>query len=104
MLMADPGLLQTGHEANLDGHWLRTVQVPTARAFARGYDRVVTDGLLAECADVLEELELSLRFAHDQIETLRRQQLTRAGRRARSRVRRTISARTHRRRRSLRSR
>lgn len=90
----------------MDGRWLRTVPVPAARAFTRGYDREATEGLLDECADVLDELTDRLHLAHREIVELRRQALTRATRRGQSRVSaRTQTARSgHARRRRVRAR
>ena len=87
MLMSDPQRAAVRHAGRSDGRWLRTVDVPTARAFTRGYDRDATDGLLEECAETIEELTYRLRFAHDEVVELRRQARTRTARRGRTRVR-----------------
>lgn len=87
MLMSDPQRAAVRHAGRIDGRWLRTVDVPTARAFTRGYDRDATDGLLEECAETIEELTYRLRFAHDEVVELRRQARTRTARRGRTRIR-----------------
>jgi hypothetical protein len=87
MLMSDPQWAAVRQTGRVDGRWLRTVDVPTARAFTRGYDRDATDGLLEECAETIEELTYQLQLAHDEVVELRRQARTRAARRGRTRVR-----------------
>jgi hypothetical protein len=86
MLMDDPAWAGVRHADRIDGRWLRAVLVPPARAFSRGYDRDATDGLLDDCADVLDELTDQLHLAQREILDLRRQALTRAARGGRSRV------------------
>lgn len=82
MLMADPQWFSVRRGGLVDAQWLQTVELPAARAFARGYDRVAVDGLLDECADTIDDLASELRFAHDEVTALRRQARTRATRRA----------------------
>ncbi len=99
MLMTDPRWESARHGGRIDGRWLQTVELPTARAFSRGYDRITVDGLLDDCAETIDELTFHLRDACDEVAVLRRQARTRAGRRAGSRIRGRRSAHGHRRRR-----
>lgn len=88
MLMADPRRASVRRGGLVDAQWLQTVELPAARAFSRGYDRVAVDGLLEECADTIEDLTGELRSAYEEVATLRRQALTRSARCAPGRVRR----------------
>lgn len=88
MLMADPRWASMRRGGLVDAQWLQAVELPAARAFSRGYDRVAVDGLLDECADTIDDLTGELQFAYEAVATLRRQALTRSARRAPSRVRR----------------
>jgi len=87
MLMTDPRWDSVRSGGPIDGRWLQTVDLPGARPFSRGYDRVAVDGLLGECADTIDELVRQLRGARAEVAELRRQVWTRAGRRGRSRLR-----------------
>jgi hypothetical protein len=79
MLMADPQRASARRGGRVDAPWLLTVELPVARAFSRGYDRVAVDGLIEECADTIDDLTAELRLAYDELAALRRQ----AGRAAR---------------------
>lgn len=85
MLMADPQWASVRRGGLVDARWLQSVELPAARAFSRGYDRVAVDGLLEECADTIDDLTGELRFAYDEVAVLRRQALTRAARQVRAR-------------------
>lgn len=89
MLMADPRWASVRRGGLVDAQWLHTVELPAARAFSKGYDRVAVDGLLDECADTIEDLTGELRFAYAEVAVLRRQAQSRAARqpRVRGRVR-----------------
>src|SRR6478609_11947767 len=104
MLMADPRGASVRRGGLVDARWLQEVELPAARAFSRGYDRVAVDGLLEECADTIEDLSGELRSAYDEVAALRRQALARSARRAPGRVRRRQPAPGVRRRRGLPSR
>lgn len=83
MLMADPRWASVRRGGMVDVRWLQTVELPAARAFSRGYDRVAVDGLLDECADTIGDLTGELRTAYDEMAVLRRQAMTRAARHSR---------------------
>lgn len=87
MLMADPQWASMRRAGLVDAQWLQTVELPAARAFSRGYDRVAVDGLLEECADTIDDLTGELLFAYDEVATLRRQAHNRTARRAPRRAR-----------------
>ncbi len=87
MLMADPQWEVTSGSGRIEDRWIEAVELPAARPFSRGYDRIAVDGLLEECADVIDELTVRLRDARDEADLLRRQALAGAGRRARPRGR-----------------
>ena len=89
MLMADPRWASVRRGGLVDAQWLQTVELPGARAFSRGYDRVAVDGLLEECADTIDDLAGELHMAYAEVALLRRQALTRTARRARVRAGRT---------------
>ena len=99
MLMTDPRWVSVQpSEPPIDGRWLRTVRMPPARAFARGYDRDATDGLLQECAEAIDELTDQLQLTLEELTELRRQTRTRTARRSGSRARAGRSGRAGRRR------
>lgn len=87
MLMTDPRAEPVQRRGLIDGRWLHGVELPVARAFSRGYDRVTVDGLLDECADTIDDLTFELHYANEELATLRRQARTRAVRRGGARVR-----------------
>ena len=82
MLMADPRGASVRRGGLVDARWLQEVELPAARAFSRGYDRVAIDGLLEECADTIEDLTGELRSAYDEVAALQRQVRNRTVRQA----------------------
>lgn len=67
-------------ERRLDSRVLQHIDLPAARAFTRGYDRIAVDDLLGECAETIDLLTSELRFSRDEVEELRRQSRPRATR------------------------
>lgn len=85
MLMMDPQRDALRHRGLIDARWLQHVELPSARPFSRGYDRVTVDDLVADCADTIDELTWQVQAAHQEAAELRRQARGRAARRGRVR-------------------
>lgn len=86
MVMVEPQWETARRGGPVDPQWLHTVELPDARAFSRGYDRLAVDGLLEDCAGTIADLTAALRLAEEETAQLRRQARTRAGRQFRGRV------------------
>ncbi len=85
MLMMDPQREALRHRGLIDARYLQAVELPAARAFSRGYDRMTVDVLLADCAETIDELSWQVRAAGLEAAELRRQARARAARRSRFR-------------------
>lgn len=85
MLMMDPQREALRYRELIDARWLQAVELPSARAFSRGYDRMTVDVLVADCAETIDELTWQVQAAHQEAAELRRQARARVARRGRVR-------------------